>query len=99
MMGVYFSKKMGDEGVTAINMKDDLQIPGVLESKLYKAQAVKQIDWGTSAGMYTFFNPDDVDVKNIQPIDIDANAYYGGVKSAILGFLNKSMDFLGGYMK
>jgi len=99
VMGIYFSKKMGDEGMAAVNMKDDVPIPGVLESKLYRAMAVKQVDWGSSAGMYTFFSPDDVEMKNVQPIDIDASAYYGGVKSVMLGFLNKSLDYLGGYLK
>ena len=96
---VWCMRKMGDEGATNLSFKEDLSIPNVVESKLYKAMAVSRTDWGMSNSLYTYFNPEDVEDKYLQPIEVDPAAYCGGVKAATLSFLNKAVDEINGYIK
>ncbi|MFM7329751.1 MAG: hypothetical protein ACKO3B_13595 [Bacteroidota bacterium] len=96
---VWCMRKMGDEGATSLSFKDDLSIPNVIESKLYKAMAVSRTDWGTSNSLYTYFSVEDVEDKYLQPIEVDPAAYCGGVKAAALSFLTKAVDEVNGYIK
>ena len=96
---VWCMRKMGDEGATVLSFKDDLSIPNVVESKLYRAMAVARTDWGTSNSLYTYFSFEDVENQNLQPIEVDPAAYCGGVKATTLSFLNKAVDEIDAYIK
>ncbi|MBM3176791.1 MAG: hypothetical protein FJZ78_02185 [Bacteroidetes bacterium] len=98
-VGLNFMKKLGEQGGTNAFIKGEtFPIEGVMESKSYKAMAVAKTDWGTSAGMYTYFSFSDEEMKNMQPIEVDAPKYYSSVKGATVDFLNTYMDKIDGYI-
>ncbi|MEJ5303812.1 MAG: hypothetical protein HPY80_00010 [Bacteroidales bacterium] len=78
------------------NLKDEVEINGVVESKKYKVEGTRDYDaWG-GAGPWRVFEWEDRAMKKVIPVEVDPNTYNTGVRMACTAFLNKAFeDYLG----
>ncbi|MDW3194271.1 MAG: hypothetical protein R8G66_17990 [Cytophagales bacterium] len=96
----YFAeKKIKPLAYTNMHLKKDVDIPGIIEEKKYKAAESAQTDnWGSSYGALKVFNVSDAFMEKTYPIEVEATAYCGAVKSAVNDYLSASLDNLLSYV-
>jgi hypothetical protein len=74
------------------SLKDDLDIEGVMEKKKVKAVAVANVSWGTSMGLYTYFEVENSFMEKVEAIPVDPEKYNKGVRMACEAFVNYGID-------
>lgn len=75
------------------NLKDEVEISGVVESKKYKVEANRDYDvWGDNAGPWRVFEFEDRLMKKVIPVNVDAKTYNNGVRMACSAFMGKVFD-------
>ena len=95
----YFAEKpIKPLAYTKMEIKDDIEIPGVFEDKKYKAAESAQTDlWGSSYGTMRVFNASDSYISKTIPIECDPQLYKEGVKQAAKKYVNAVFEKYNGY--
>ena len=95
-MYTYAVRNMAPEAQCSFLLKDQINIPGIVEKKKYKSVETANVDmWGTEVGAMRIFSADNTYFENIQAVPVDAEKYRNGVYEAGTKFISTTLnDFL-----
>ena len=95
----YFAKKeVKPLSFTKMEIKDDIEIPGVFEDKKYKAAESAQTDnWGSSLGTMQVFNVSDAYLSKTIPLECDAEQYKSGVINGAKNYIDAIFNMFNSY--
>jgi hypothetical protein len=95
-MYTYAVRNMAPEAQCSFLLKDQINIPGIVEKKKYKSVETANLDmWGTEVGAMRIFSADNTYFENIQAVPVEAEKYRNGVHEAGTKFINATLnDFL-----
>lgn len=95
-----FMQGMGTQGITHLQLKKNIEIPGIFEDKKYKAVETADYDWrGTSIGALTIFNIADRELAMMQPVSCDGAQYKEKVYQAAIQYLDATLEKFLGFTK
>lgn len=95
-----FKKGLKYQAWHKVDTKKGIEIAGVLPTKKYKAvKSANQDLNGTQVGNYKVFNIPSAELKKMQTLKFDTNAYYKGVKEGIDYFMSSSTSKFLSYIK
>lgn len=73
----------------SMELKKDLEIPGIFEDRKYKAAKSSQSDlWGSSIGTMTIFHVSDSYLSKTIPLECDAQKYKDSVEKAAMQYID-----------
>lgn len=92
----YAIRKIAPEAQSNFQLKDQVNIDGVVEKKKFKSVETANIDmWGTQVGAMRIFSADNTYFENIQAVPVDAAKYKNGVQESGRKFIDATFnDFL-----
>lgn len=73
-------------------LKNNIEIGGVIEKKKYKYVGRQNHAWSYGYGALSVFSVQDIFMKKVEPIDVDAKKYNAGVRMACDAYLNAATD-------
>jgi hypothetical protein len=83
---------------TKMEIKNDIEIPGVFEDKKYKATNTAQTDlWGSSFGVMTVYNVSDSYLSKTIPVVCESQKYNNGVKQAAIAYIDAIFNKFNNY--
>lgn len=95
-MYTYAVRKIAPEAQSTFQLKNQVDVTGVVEKKKYKSVETAQTDmWGTSVGAMRIFSADNTYFENLQAVPVDAAKFKAGVMEAGGKFISVTLnDFL-----
>lgn len=95
-----YKKGLKHQASYRVDVKKEIEIQGVLPKKKFKAvKAANQDLNGVQIGNYRVFNVPSAELKKMQTIQFDTNAYYKGIKDGIDYYLGNSTNKFLSYIK
>ena len=86
-------KKFQDNSTGIWILKENVEIGGTMEEKIFKEGAVANRDvFGTDQYFYQLFSADDINIEKMNKVKVDMPAYQKGVELASKKFLNLVID-------
>lgn len=95
----YFAEKeVKPLAYTKMEIKNDIEIPGVFEDKKYKAAESAQTDlWGSSYGTMKVFNVSDSYLSKTIPLECESQQYKDGVQQAATQYIDAIFNLFNNY--
>lgn len=92
-MYTYAVRNLAPEAICSFLLKDQINIPGIVEKKKYKSVETANVDmWGTQMGAMRIFSADNTYFENIQAVPVEAEKYKNGVYDAGTKFIGATLN-------
>lgn len=87
-----YMQGMSTQGISNLQLKKNIDIPGIFEDKKYKAVETADYDWGTTIGALTYFNVENRELAMTQPVPCNGAEYKEKVYQAANQYLQATLE-------